>query len=334
MTVSFVEGDVALLVVVIDLHEPTSADGIKGVILLLGDIHTVGTNADLFGQKIDTLVLTVHHQFHRHQTRCPSQTDRFAELEADIVLQITEVIVRARQETPVFVFGHTEHFLFGVELDAVGFLVKAVPRPVASSFELSGHRCFAAAQGVVACVERVDIERAGDILLFAGDGYAVGRIEIDDRQIAAGCDRTGLSALRTLPDGKVHPCALCPVIAVYGNEDLSCTHLCIGGSGAVDVERMAHILLEIAEPLVVRTGLDLSAHERKAIDIHHRLGNRDRPFLSVKTHIQHMGLRDIVSAVHHLDGGISGLSIVEIERSLRNRHRLHPYDAAPKSTYV
>ena len=223
----------------------------------------------------------------------------------------------------MFVLGHTEHFLFGVELDAVGFLVKAVPRPVASSFELSGHRYFAAAQGVVARVERIDIQRAGDILLFAGNGYAVGRIEIDDRQVAAGGNRTGLSALRTLPDGKVHPCALRPVIAVHRHEDLSCTHLCIGGSGAGDVERITDIILEIAEPLVVRTGLDISAHERKAIDVIDGLSDGDRPFLPVKTHIQHMSLGDIVSAIHHLDRRIAGLRVVKIERSLRNRHRLH-----------
>ena len=64
----FTESDVAFRRIVVNLHQPSAGNqfGFGFAVLLLVDIYTVVVDAHGFCYKVQTFVITVQHQFHRH----------------------------------------------------------------------------------------------------------------------------------------------------------------------------------------------------------------------------------------------------------------------------
>ena len=88
-------------------------------------------------QEIETLILTVNNQFHRHGAWCPAHTKVFTDDKSGFIAQETQVVICMSYQAPMLVTRHAEHLLLAVQFDTVGFLVKTVPGPVSTSFELS-----------------------------------------------------------------------------------------------------------------------------------------------------------------------------------------------------
>ena len=148
------------------------------------NIHAVVVDADGFRNEVQALVIAIEDKFDGNPVRCIGQPNMLGEGKTYGVLEETEPIIGFGEECPVLALVHAKEFLpvaFG-ENDFVGFLVKAAPRPVASSFDGQGNLVVGITQSRVIAIA-YDIER-GIHSIVAADGLVVLCRDIHDRQCA------------------------------------------------------------------------------------------------------------------------------------------------------
>ena len=183
LSVSFIKRDIVVCRVIVYLDEPSSGDRIRMglVVRLFFDFHTVGCDAYVLGQEIESHIFAVQHEFDCAHARSPSHPQLFADTKTRRHSKVSQVVIGTWHKAPMTVVGHTQHFLFDIKLQFIRFLVKSVPSIVAAPFDRSGKGSRGGTQRRIFGRERVDIYGCGNLCLCIGNGLFVLGIDIYHR---------------------------------------------------------------------------------------------------------------------------------------------------------
>ena len=119
------------------------------VVRLFHDVHTVLAYTNLIRQHIQTMILTVEHQFDRTLLRGIGQLQHTAQFKSYSIAEEPHVVVGMGQQHKVLALLHAEGRLLGIKLQTVGLLLKISPRIVATPLYLQWQRVISTPQRAI-----------------------------------------------------------------------------------------------------------------------------------------------------------------------------------------